>query len=135
MIIKQSSPQEIETDNEGVSITIAGHSVKIRMVDDILTVKTSDAEVSVQKSVPIPTYASRTPTDLPFGDLQVGDSFSVPLSKEVLRIGINGTKRNAASRAVREKCRQFRQRHGNGALKFTIREVKEEGVVRCWRVA
>lgn len=135
MIIKQIGADGIQTDKEGVRIFIDGHSVQVQVVDDMLAVRIADASVVVEKNVPRLPWASRSAVELPFGDLEVGDSFSVPMSEKILQIGRNGTERNAATQAMREKARQFRERPGNEALKFSIREMKGEGVIRCWRVA
>ena len=62
----------------------------------------------------------------PFPDMEVGDSFAVPLSGDKHLKGGDMT-----ANRVGLAARRFGRLTGR---KFTIRTVREEGVVRCWRI-
>lgn len=82
--------------------------------------------VQIEKGIPITPKCSGKPGQYsyPFGDMQIGDSFAVPLGTESGRI------QNKVSSAIS----MWRKRTGTAA-KFATRVNREEGVIRCWRVA
>lgn len=83
--------------------------------------------VKMEKGVPVPPPSKGgRAVKYPFADLQVGDSFSVPLSGEMHPGGGDMTAHRVSQAAIRRsKC------HGG---KFRVRTVREEGVARCWRI-
>lgn len=93
----------------------------------------SEQRIKIEKGIPVPSSIAYKKLPFPFVDMDVGDSFAIPLSDEQVKAG--GALRNVASHTIREQCRRFRKRPGNADKKFTVREIKEEGIVRCWRTA
>ena len=69
----------------------------------------------------------------PFDQLEVGDAFDVPADASELsgdsrhpvhsRVSASASKRNQRSRAAKRKDR------------FVVRYLRDESVVRCWRIA
>ena len=92
-------------------------------------------KIVIEKGIPIPDRATYRIIPYPFADLNVGDSFSIPLSDETLLIGKNAITRNVATYPLRDQLTRFRKRPGNADKKFTVVELKDEGLVRCWRTA
>jgi len=76
---------------------------------------------TIEQDVPTPAGRSK----YPFQEMEVGDSFFVPLEDETL------AKRRAQS--VRAQAGRFGKING---VKFSIRTLDEDGQVgvRCWRV-
>lgn len=83
--------------------------------------------MQIEKGVPLPEFIAGHPRKYPFPDMEVGDSFTVPLTGEQ---GICGS--DIAAEKVRKAACNFGRRH---KWKFTIRTMRAEGVVRCWRVS
>lgn len=86
----------------------------------------SEYQIEKEKK-PIPPISSRQ-RKYPFKIMEIGDSFSVPLSArsdrpdraaDLIKVSILGSAR--------------RKRFPDGRL-FCVRTEKEEGVVRCWRI-
>ena len=75
-------------------------------------------EYEVEKDIPIPVHISKG-SRYPFSKMEVGDSFKVPYEKNV-------------GSAISGGAGHFRRAHPE--YKFVIRTLKEEGIVRCWRV-
>ena len=71
------------------------------------------SDYKIEKKVPVPTTASRN--NYPFGEMEVGDSFSIPIGEEYVA---------RASAYWYSRTRP---------VKFSIRRTKEG--YRCWRVA
>lgn len=82
----------------------------------------------IEKGIAIPTVPNQTV--YPFSKMKVGDSFAVPLSGEILNAGKNGKWDRTQSR-VRSAASIYQRKYGGA---FTVRLMKDEGVVRCWRV-
>lgn len=80
--------------------------------------------IKIEKNVPLPSYCT-----YPFKDMEVGDSFVVPLSGTTIKAG----KIDAATHRVSVSAGYWVKKHSPGA-KFTIRSLVDEGVARCWRV-
>ena len=93
------------------------------------------AKIVIEKNIPIPGGLAYRTLPYPFAGMEVGDSFSIPLSADQIRIRSKAITRNAATYHLREQCLRFRKRPDNVDRKFTIRELNEEGLVRCWRIA
>ena len=88
---------------------------------------------AIDKKVPLPRAKSglnRACHKYPFDVMEKGDSFAVPLSGEITTAGKNAPYDKALVR-VRSAASNFSRRRGR---KFTVRTLKDEGVVRCWRV-
>lgn len=87
-------------------------------------------QIKIEKNKPIPAIRRRR-TIYPFGEMKVGDSFALPLGGAIKFPGNNGVKDITYSRLAGAA-------HGYGrkhSRKFAVRTIKDEGVVRCWRVA
>lgn len=84
----------------------------------------------IERGVPMPKiHVSRS--SYPFAEMEVGDSFAVPLSGDLASAGKNGDYDRTQVR-VRSAACSHQRRHGG---KFSVRVNKAEGVLRCWRVA
>jgi hypothetical protein len=78
---------------------------------------------TIDKNVPVPASTAGRGPVYPFTDMQVGDSFLVPVAA-----GEAATKRAAGlSRAASMNAKK------NAGRKYTVRKV--EGGVRVWRLA
>lgn len=87
-------------------------------------------KISINKGVPPPIGAGTPGRSIyPFGEMEVGDSFAVPLSGEKSKGG-NDKVTDRISSAVSA----FKKRADRG-LKFSVHTDRSEGVVRCWRMA
>ena len=87
-------------------------------------------KITIEKGVPIPIGAGTPGHKIyPFEEMEVGDSFSVPLSGETGKTGAD----KASDRVSSAVC-QFKKRK-SGGWKFSVRIERNEGVVRCWRIA
>lgn len=87
----------------------------------------------IESDIPLPprTNDRGRPFKYPFHELDVGDSFTIPLGGDVRLTGNNGKKdRNLSS--LRSAACQYARRNGG---RFTVLTVREEGVIRCWRIA
>lgn len=84
------------------------------------------APVEIEKGIPIPPKCSGKigQFSYPFDDMEIGDSFAVPFGAESSRI------QNKVSSAIS----MWKKRTASGA-KFSTRVLREEGIIRCWRVA
>lgn len=83
--------------------------------------------MQIEKDVPTPPFTGGAPRKYPFPDMEVGDSFTIPLSGTVGRRGMD----TVASKVRCAAC-GFARRSG---WKFTVRTERADGVVRCWRTA
>ena len=70
----------------------------------------------------------RTLPELPFAKMQLGDCFDIPLYTK--KDKVTGPRVAAAIRRYRQD-----NSHKNPVPQFTIRVLREEGIVRCWRIA
>ena len=82
--------------------------------------------MEIEKNVPMPTPTTGRPRRYPLPDMEVGDSFAVPIQ------GVMTPKGDKAALLVSSAAKQYSKRHGG---KFVIRTDRENGVVRCWRMA
>ena len=82
-------------------------------------------EVTKDIPVPPPSNGGRPYKD-PFLNMQVGDSFTVPLTGQPHNDG-----GDVASNRVRNAGKRYTTKTG---ARFTVRVLKDEGVVRCWRI-
>lgn len=89
--------------------------------------------VKIESGVPLPRRSNSggRPCKYPFHDLKVGDSFAIPLGGDVLLTGNHGKKDRFLS-TLRAAASQYSKRNGG---KFTVRTMRDEGVIRCWRIA
>jgi len=84
------------------------------------------ANYQIQSNIPAPPLTQRNgPTrKYPFKDMQVGDSFFVPLSAE---------------RWTRERTRvevaAVKYANKNPGVRFTCASSRYDGGLRCWRIA
>lgn len=88
------------------------------------------SEITIDKGVPIPTKRRSVPkrqTKYKFADMEVGDSFAMPLGDEIKNGSYLSTLR-LTSAATSFKTR-------NKGWAFSIRTLPEKGEVRIWRVA
>lgn len=79
----------------------------------------------IDKTQPIPKNTKGRPRIYPFMEMEVGDSFVVPLTDELLC----GENRNA--RLLRSAATAYTRKFGG---KFTVRIERAKNVTRCWRV-
>jgi hypothetical protein len=86
--------------------------------------------ITIDKNIPIPAAAGRTgrPSLYPFESMEVGDSFAVPLAGETWGFSKNDKNLTRLSNS----SGIFGKKHNR---KFITRTFKDEGVVRCWRIA
>lgn len=86
---------------------------------------------AIQKNVPIPESRGRhgRPNNYQFADMEVGDSFSVPVKPEKTIAYVQKYLRSAAM--------NFARRHGQVGHEYVTRSLSEDGlpVVRIWRTA
>lgn len=82
--------------------------------------------IKIDKDLPTPPPATGRPRIYPFPIMEVGDSFAVPLMGWIRRA------EDVASDRLRCAAVFYARKHG---CKFTVRIDRENGVVRCWRVA
>ena len=89
-----------------------------------------NAPIKIETGIKIPPKASGGgyTSSYPLADLEVGQSFAIPLTGE--RLKQNGTDRARGRLSV--AISKVQRKTGK---KFTTRELKDEGVVRCWRIA
>jgi hypothetical protein len=81
----------------------------------------------IEKGVPIPPPSTGgRKRKYPFDEMEVGDSFTLPLSGE---IGPGGSDRVVCLLS----CAGNRRRKTHGQA-FRVRTEREQGVARCWRV-
>lgn len=83
--------------------------------------------MQIEKGVPLPEFTVGAPRKYPFPDMEVGDSFTVPLEGKQ---GARGLDR--AAEKVRSAACNFSRRCG---WKFIIRTDRAAGLARCWRVS
>lgn len=84
-------------------------------------------QITIDKDVPIPTGGKGRPSEYPFDQMEVGDSFAIPLTGEHNKSGQDLSASRLTSAA--------RHRAVRLGFKFTVRTDKEAGVARAWRVA
>ena len=72
-------------------------------------------EFRIEKGVEMPGLSGDATRKYPFNQMEVGDSFAVPVSKE---------------QSVRNSSFQYGKVH---KIKFSVR--KHAGAFRCWRIA
>lgn len=82
--------------------------------------------MKIEKDVPLPGPYVGAPRKYPFPDMEVGDSFAVPLEGESSSRGMD-----TAADKLRCAALNHGRRYGG---KFVVRTVREENVARCWRV-
>ena len=82
--------------------------------------------IHIEKDVPPPERKTGRPPKYPFMKMEVGDSFTLPLA---------GTLTNKGSDTVTQRLRSATENHTKKyGRKFMLRTLKDEGVVRCWRI-
>jgi hypothetical protein len=82
--------------------------------------------ITVDKNTPLlPTRMGR-PCKYPFAELQVGDSFAIPLA------GIMRSNGDLAVVRLGAAAVSYARRYGG---KFTVRTDRENNSARCWRLA
>jgi hypothetical protein len=85
----------------------------------------------IEKDVPIPAIPQAgRPRLYPFAEMEIGDSFSVPLSG--VRVKANSGYTDKAARNLVSAASIYSKKCG---IKFSTRTLHGEGVVRCWRVS
>lgn len=87
--------------------------------------------IHIEKGVAFPAAAVRIRVNhsYPWADMEVGDSFALPLTGErwaTLRL-------DKAAVRISRAANAWVTRH-QSARKFSVRTLEKEGVVRCWRV-
>lgn len=81
--------------------------------------------MEIEKGIPLPEPYKGRPVKYPFRDMEVGDSFSIPLTGTMTGTGVD-----IATKRLRQAAANHARRVGG---KFHVRTVREEGVARCWR--
>lgn len=86
------------------------------------------SEIKIEKGIPIPppSNGGRAPK-YPFEGMEIGDSFTIPLTGIMHEKGGDMAFNRVKGAAVR-----WMNKHGG---EYRVRTRREEGVVRCWRVA
>jgi len=87
--------------------------------------------IVIEKNIPIPDRKfgkGGRKLHYPLADMQVGESFAVPLIGEEYQSG----KGDKATKMIAASVSRYSRIH---AVKFVVRTLKDEGVVRVWRVA
>lgn len=86
-------------------------------------------QITLEKNIPLPRRSGGPGKKAiyPFATMSVGDSFSLPLSGDTDARGYDKMALRLSNAA-----NGHRLRHGG---EFTVRTLRDEGVVRCWRVA
>lgn len=79
--------------------------------------------IIIERGVPMPESRQYK---YPFADLEVGDSFTIPLSGQISRHG-----EDLSSVRLRSAASAFGRKYGG---RFLVRVNKTSGVVRCWKV-
>lgn len=83
--------------------------------------------MEIKRGIPIPSPCNAR---YPFALLDIGECFDAPLCGEYYTVGGHEIDRTT-SRLCRAAS-NFKRRHQR---EFTVRTLKADGVVRCWRVA
>ena len=81
--------------------------------------------IQIEKDVPLPPEGMGRPAKYPFRDMEIGDSFSVPLT------GVRQDGQDIAATRLRSRASSAAKEIGR---KFAVRTDNENNVVRCWRV-
>ena len=91
-------------------------------------------QITIDKNIPIPSNVADggRPALFPFRQMEVGDSFAIPLAGEAELNAAGGHKWDKNVRRIRNAAFHHQRKYG---VKFTVRELRDEGVARCWRVA
>lgn len=88
-------------------------------------------QITIEKNVPVPPIVriggSKRAT-YPFAQMEPGDSFALSLAGHK---AADGKRDRMAARLSAAATSHAKRRGGE----FTVRELKDEGVVRVWRVA
>ena len=77
---------------------------------------------AVERGIPMPTKGNRT--KYPFSELEVGDSFAVPIPM--------GTDPGAQAAAIRSSAYSWSKKNSS---RFAVRLVDNKAAARVWRVA
>lgn len=80
----------------------------------------------VEKGIPIPTINRTTRQLYPFDKMEVGDSFKVQL--------VLGEKHAKKFNSLNSAIHAFRKKNKCLEKRFTCRHIKEEEIIRCWRI-
>jgi len=87
---------------------------------------------TIEKGVPHPAgHWAGNRTLYPFLQMEVGDSFAVPLSGERAKAGRGSTDKTAAK--LRASASSHSMRYPG--VKFSVRTISAENIVRCWRIS
>lgn len=83
--------------------------------------------MKIESNIPLPPVVRGRPRKYPFFDMQVGDSFAIPL--------LNQKDAKGQDKAV-TLLRSAGNGHGNRyGQKFIVRTDRVDNIARCWRVA
>lgn len=84
----------------------------------------SQSRIHIEKGLPIPKLKGPgAKNKYPWGEMEIGDSFSVKLSNNPDKIRLN----------LLNSAKNW-SKYNNKNYKFKTRTIKEDGVVRIWRV-
>jgi hypothetical protein len=93
--------------------------------------------IKIDKNISIPEGWRQGRSDLldqfPFAHMEIGDSFAVPLSEKTYTTG-DGYTVNRATKQIRAQVAKFRNQNPFLGMRFSIKSLEKEGIVRCWRV-
>jgi hypothetical protein len=78
------------------------------------------SELKIEKGIPVPT-GIRGSRVYPFKDMDVGDSFLVPVDE-------------GGKRSIQSSIAQCSRRYRKVGKQFTTRFLKKEGGIRVWRI-
>lgn len=79
----------------------------------------------IEKGIPMPNITSGRPRIYPFPEMEVGDSFAVPITDEILC----GQNKNA--RLLSSAATAYTRKYGG---KFSVKLDRPNKVMRCWRL-
>jgi hypothetical protein len=79
----------------------------------------------IDKNVPMLKISKGRPRIYPFPEMEVGDSFVVPITDEM------ESDQDKSSRLLRSAASAYSRRYGS---KFSVQFQRSKNVTRCWRV-
>lgn len=79
----------------------------------------------IDKGLPIPKISTGRPRIYPFPQMEVGDSFAVPITDEIL------SGQNKSARLLSSAATAYARKYGG---RFSVQFDRSNKIMRCWRV-
>jgi hypothetical protein len=90
-------------------------------------------KITIEKNISMPDWTGvGRPNIYPFPDMEIGDSFALPLTGRKGSSGSQYLKWDEVTRKLTNAANSYAKKHNK---KFTVREIKDESVARIWRVS